>query len=35
MGLNVLHAETAGEGLAGCVIQVVSLGYSTSQFKNL
>lgn len=35
MGLNVLHAEIAGEGSAVCVIQVLSLGYSTSRFKNL
>lgn len=35
MGLNVLHAEIAGEGSVVCVIQVVSLGYSINWCKNL
>lgn len=35
MGLNVLHAEIAGEGSVVRVIQVVSLGDGTSRPKNL
>lgn len=30
MGLNVLHAEAAGEGSAACVIHVLGLGFSSS-----